>query len=471
MFSPFSGVRLIAGKNEDGSSIIYRAGDDSGRVLEFENPWGSQQMADDVLSRIRGYEYKPFRATGAIMNPAAELGDAISVGDIYSVLDSADTVFSPLMSAEIAAKESGTLEHEYPYNSKDNRETAREISGIRTQFIVETGKIETRIDDMDRGYSSRLTQLSNSITSEVSRATAAEGSLGSRITQTDSSITSEVAARKSADNALSSRITQNANSITSEVSARTNADNNLSSRITQKANSITSEVTRATTAEGTLSSRITQTANSLTAQVNGIYAPEWDTNTVYQKGFIVKVTNETTVTYYKAKKQNTGVRPPNSSNWDVVSAPNVQSIVNIGLDGITLGYETTDLDNSATITLNRNGIQMQAQTITMTNVVANEIDSNCIFTDGLQLYGAFIVKGKYGNVWKTAGAIGATIGNDGVSNTIGCMIRGPVYRGEYCYLIATQSGVRMQAGDYSLYVTKGGVFASDGNGTIKDLLN
>ena len=82
MFSPFSGVRLIAGKNEDGSSIIYRAGDDSGRVLEFENPWGSQQMADDVLSRIRGYEYKPFRATGAIMNPAAELGDAISVGDI-----------------------------------------------------------------------------------------------------------------------------------------------------------------------------------------------------------------------------------------------------------------------------------------------------------------------------------------------------------------------------------------------------
>ena len=394
MFLPFSGVKLIAGKDDDGNVVIYRAGDETGRVLEMENPWGSQQMADDVLRRIRGYEYKPFRATGAVMNPAAELGDAVSVGDVYSVLDSVDTTFSPLMSAEIAARESGILEHEYPYDTKNNRETAREISGIRTQFVVEMGRIETRIDDLDSGYSSRFTQLSNSITAEVSRATSAEGTLRSRITQTESSITSEVTARMNADNALSSRITQNANSITSEVTARMNADNALSSRITQNATSITSEVTRATTAEGNLSTRITQTANSIQAQVNGIYAPDWNSRTVYKKNDVVKIVNGTTVTYYKAKGQNTNVRPPNTQNWEVVSNPTVQSIASIGLDGVTLGYKASDLENSATITLNRNGVEIQSQVITMTNVTADSISANNI-TGGTMQAGDIAIDGKF----------------------------------------------------------------------------
>ena len=382
LFSPFSGVKLIAGKDDDGNVVVYRAGDDSGRVLEMENPWGSQQMADDVLRRIRGYEYKPFRATGAIMNPAAELGDAVSVGDVYSVLDSVDTVFSPLMSADVSARESGILEHEYPYDSKSNRETAREINGIRTQFVVEMGRIETRIDDMDSGYSSRITQLSNSITAEVSRATSAEGTLRSRITQTESSITSEVTARTNADSALSTRITQNANSITSEVTARTNADSALSSRITQNANSITSEVTRATTAEGNLSSRITQTANEINAKVNGIYAPEWILSARYYPGDVVKITNGTTVTYYQCTTSHisgSSNKPP-SGYWETVSAPNVQSMVDIGLDGLTLGYQSSSNANSATITLNRNGIQMSAKTITMTNVVADSISANSLIS-------------------------------------------------------------------------------------------
>ena len=396
MFLPFSGVKLIAGKDDDGNIVVYRAGDETGRVLEMENPWGSQQMANDVLRRIRGYEYKPFRATGAVMNPAAELGDAVSVGDVYSVLDSVDTTFSPLMSAEIAARESGILEHEYPYDTKNNRETAREISGIRTQFVVEMGRIETRIDDMDSGYSSRFTQLSNSITAEVSRATSAEGTLRSRITQTESSITYEVTARMNADNALSSRITQNANSITSEVTARMNADNALSSRITQNATSITSEVTRATTVEGNLSTRITQTANSIQAQVNGIYAPEYDSRKVYKKNDVVKKTNGTTITYYKAIAQNefSNVSPPNASYWAVVSSPTVQSIANIGLDGVTLGYKASDLENSATITLNRNGVEIQSQVITMTNVTADSISANNI-TGGTMQAGDIAIDGKF----------------------------------------------------------------------------
>ncbi len=53
-----------------------------------------------------------------------------------------------------------------------------------------------------------------------------------------------------------SRITQNANAISSEVTRATGAEGGLSSRITQTADAITAEVTRATGAEGGLSGRI-----------------------------------------------------------------------------------------------------------------------------------------------------------------------------------------------------------------------
>lgn len=399
LFYPFSGVKLIAGKDGDGNAVVYRAGNDSGRVLEMENPWGSQQMADDVFQRIRGYEYKPYRASGAMMNPAAELGDVVTVGDVYSVLDSVDTVFSPLMSSEIAARESGVLEHEYPYDSKSNRETAREISGIRTQFIVEMGRIETLIDDLDRGFSSRITQLSDSIMSEVTARIDADNNLSSRITQNAESITSEVTRATAAEGNLSSRITQNAESITSEIAARTAAESNLSTRITQNAESISSEVSRATAAEGNLGSRITQTASSIDAKVNGIYAPEWSTSGSndgwYYPNDVVKITtydssnNVSDITYYKCKgdwnwwteeyepiRANNTHKPPNTSYWEVVDGPSVQSMFNIGLDGITLGYQSSDLNNSAVITINRGGIQMDAQTITMTNVVADTVAAN-----------------------------------------------------------------------------------------------
>ena len=381
-YQPYSKVRIIVGEDEDGNQLVYEAGDNSARVLEITNPYGTQALANSILQRLSGFQYTPYTADGALINPAAELGDGVSVGDVYSFVASAETTLSPIMSATISAVEDGELNHEYPYETRESKEIARKINGISTTFNVKLGEISTEIEDMDRGFSSRITQLSDSITTEVTELKNADSQMSSRITQNADSITSEVTARTDAYNNLSTRITQNASSITSEVNARTDADNNLSTRITQNADSITSEVTRATTAEGTLSSLITQEANSIRAQVNGIYAPEYDSNTVYSKGDVVKVTTTsngtTTIKYYEARREweITDIDPSNSYYWSKISAPNVSSMINMGLDGITLGYESSDLENSATITINRNGIKMDAQTITMTNVVADTISAN-----------------------------------------------------------------------------------------------
>ena len=364
-FQPFSMVRIIVGEDESGNQLVYEAGEDSGRVLEVTNPWGTQQMADDMLNRIFGYEYKPYTADGALIDPAAELGDAVTVGTgddmVYSVINSAETTISPLMSATISARESSNIEHEYPYEDKQSREITRKVNGLRTSFTVELGKIEATITDEVNGLSSRITQTANTIESEIRN-------------------------RESADSEMSSRIEQTDSKIDLEVSRATAAEGNLSSSIEQTADSITSEVNRAKGVEESLASRITQTASDIRAEVSGIYADEWTIGTgvgseyFYNPGDVVKVTSGDTVTYYKCIEQHdstTNYKPGSGryweDYWEQITPTSVQSMVDIGVEGITLSYEASDMENSATIVLNREGIQMQATTITMTNVVADTI--------------------------------------------------------------------------------------------------
>ena len=128
------------------------------------------------------------------------------------------------------------------------------------------------LEDSINGLSSRIEINKQSITSEVARATKAEGTLSSQITQTAEEIRSEVTA---ADGNLQSQITQNAESITSEVTRATGAEDELSSKITQTAESITSEVNSvkttleedySTTEE--MNSVIEQTASEINLEVS-----------------------------------------------------------------------------------------------------------------------------------------------------------------------------------------------------------
>ena len=146
------------------------------------------------------------------------------------------------------------------------------VENLNPASLDEIGKkisepIYAEITDETEGLSTRITANSTAISTEVTRATGAEGTLGGRITQNADAITAEVTRATGAEGALGSRITQNADAITAEVSRATGAEGTLGSRITQNADAITAEVTRATGAEGALGSRITQTADAVTAEV------------------------------------------------------------------------------------------------------------------------------------------------------------------------------------------------------------
>ena len=49
--TPYSKVIINVESQEDGSISSFVAGDDTGLALEFDNPWGTQAMANNILAK------------------------------------------------------------------------------------------------------------------------------------------------------------------------------------------------------------------------------------------------------------------------------------------------------------------------------------------------------------------------------------------------------------------------------------
>lgn len=123
---PITGVALLL---DEESEIL--AGDDTGYVLEVNCPYGTQEMADNILAKLAGRTYKGFRAQGAELDPTAELGDGLTVDGNYSMLAYRNVKFGPGHQSEIAAPGESALEHEFSYQSPSKRETNRKINRVR----------------------------------------------------------------------------------------------------------------------------------------------------------------------------------------------------------------------------------------------------------------------------------------------------------------------------------------------------
>lgn len=122
-FSAYTGVILWYDEEN-----AYKAGDESGRVLETECPWATQEMADNILSEISGYVYRPFTATGAFLDPAAELGDVVVVGGVCSIVATMDTTFDAMCASDISAPADEEIDHEYPYLTATQRTLNRKLT-------------------------------------------------------------------------------------------------------------------------------------------------------------------------------------------------------------------------------------------------------------------------------------------------------------------------------------------------------
>ncbi len=108
-----TGVRCTV----DGAATL--TGDDSGIVVDVTI---APMIAADMAERLIGLPYQPFRLTGAIYDPAAELGDRVNAGtggEVSSVICSEQVTLGPAFRGDIAAPDPGEVTDEYPYISKN----------------------------------------------------------------------------------------------------------------------------------------------------------------------------------------------------------------------------------------------------------------------------------------------------------------------------------------------------------------
>lgn len=139
LFEAYSGVTLTI---PDGQS--YTAGDDSGRTIKAECPWASQQMADNLLAQVKGFRHQPYSAAGAILDPAAEMGDTVTIDGVAGKIFRRDQRFGTLYRADLSAPGDEEINHEIPYYPPIQRTVSR-VGSVARAAAAAAGKAQEDI--------------------------------------------------------------------------------------------------------------------------------------------------------------------------------------------------------------------------------------------------------------------------------------------------------------------------------------
>lgn len=162
-FQPYSRVTLWVDDNN-----CYTAGDDTGRTLEADCPWATQAICNAVLAKISGYQYVPYTATDAMLDPAAEIGDGVTANGRYSVLASIEPTFDSMFTATVQAPSDEELDHEFPYKSSTTRSFDRKLAQTRAAITVKADEIMLEVQNELDGLSSSLSVSIDEIRAQVS---------------------------------------------------------------------------------------------------------------------------------------------------------------------------------------------------------------------------------------------------------------------------------------------------------------
>ena len=159
----------------------YSAGTDSGRTLTLDCPWGTQKMAEDILSRIQGFQYQPYTADGAHIDPAAEIGDGFAAGNLYSGIYSQNVSHGALYTANVSAPGGEKINYKYEYKTPTQRKIERHYSEMKSTFKVQADQISAEVSariEQGNELTSRLDIQSDQISARVTKTGGSSSSFG-----------------------------------------------------------------------------------------------------------------------------------------------------------------------------------------------------------------------------------------------------------------------------------------------------
>ena len=173
-YKPISRVTLLV---DDENSLT--AGDDTGMEVIASCPHATQPMVNALLQTMKGYQYQAYEAGAANIDPAAELGDGVTVGGIYSPLSKLSDDGRGY--AGISSPGEAEMEDEYPAEGYITQEFNRKIAETRSTITKTSEEINLKVEGID-GRVSDITQTVDGISLSVTSASSPDGQTTATIT-------------------------------------------------------------------------------------------------------------------------------------------------------------------------------------------------------------------------------------------------------------------------------------------------
>ena len=166
---PITKVELL----DENGDIVGAAGTDSGKTLTAQNPDGTNEMAQAILAKVSGYTHIGYEGQNAMIDPAAEIGDAVTVSGHYVPIVSTDSTFDSLLAVNISAPDADEIDDEYPYKSQTQRQIERNMAKTRSLITKTSEEIMLKVEGVD----GRVTSLSTSIDGIEANISSLNGSI------------------------------------------------------------------------------------------------------------------------------------------------------------------------------------------------------------------------------------------------------------------------------------------------------
>ena len=173
-YKPISRVTLLV---DDENSLT--AGDDTGMEVIASCPHATQPMVNALLQTMKGYQYQAYEAGAANIDPAAELGDGVTVGGIYSPLSKLSDDGRGY--SDISSPGEAEMEDEYPSEGYISQEFNRKIAETRSAITKTSEEINLKVEGID-GRVSDITQTVDGISLSVTSASSSDGQTTATIT-------------------------------------------------------------------------------------------------------------------------------------------------------------------------------------------------------------------------------------------------------------------------------------------------
>lgn len=121
-------------------------------------PWNTNQqgqtIAENIWSRLDGYVYNPYEADGALLDPAAQLGDLVKIDGVRSVVGKKEPVMDALYASSIAAPQATEDDTEYDVQNVQQRlkKAVQSVSRAYATLSVNVDNIIAEVTDGQGNY-------------------------------------------------------------------------------------------------------------------------------------------------------------------------------------------------------------------------------------------------------------------------------------------------------------------------------